>query len=826
MRNRIRSELLINREDESKSLVSTIKSTNDTQVIFLYSTTGIGKSSLSAKVINELDLDINFSVIRAKTLPQNSQVLAEEGAYMSLIFEEAYNTFILKHKKDKKNKYRKKLSFNYYITHCKNEVVKQAIKETIFKQIYSDFSRSTALKLIFFYTFKRIFKIGEFNYIYYLNNNGQECRVVKNGYLKYIFSKTKILFNIDNIQNIDSISLKYMIDWISYSKEQNSTFLLEYTISKSFSMENMMTLTEYFKEAGSSIIIQPIKKMDENHAFYALQKFTNKQYSQQFKEKAFSYFTKQSCGNIRKLFDFGINYSDEENQDSYDPTYENILSLNNDCKYILSIIIAFNGSIDETILMILLERCTEIMSDIPQNLLNKLIYEYKLVERKNNIIEIQHASIIDSWIEHEKDFLLFDGIAYRKVSDLLKEIMNNKMYEQLSSGQVFTLLIHLYIKNEPYRIYELIDVLKEQIMESVSARNAWTILEELLRYTENNLNDYANLYYKILFICYDCELFKEGFNCIQKWEKNTNLNSNFLIFKCLFMLGLDKHSECIQYIKTLDGMPESSPSFQLSLLLINIVNYRSLNQKEECQKISNLIESEKEYSNLPEYGYYLRLKAIFLPRDKGLKTINESIKFFELNNQLLQSSKSRITVAFYYAIIGELDTAYNHITLAENNLPNKYIGQYMILNNKSAIDLLAGRYGNEVWENLDRAELSATMPFDHLSIQNNKLVWCLANSDFNNIELIINKIKRYFKFEEDKHLRSFMYYNMHLAYKALGNNYLTQIYYDKAYEIRSFCTTLNARFENTSTPDGTNFLLSKPWHVCFVSYWRFDPLSN
>ena len=104
----------------------------------------------------------------------------------------------------------------------------------------------------------------------------------------------------------------------------------------------------------------------------------------------------------------------------------------------------------------------------------------------------------------------------------------------------------------------------------------------------------------------------------------------------------------------------------------------------------------------------------------------------------------------------------------------------MLLVNRAAIMLLDNDFSEEVWDLLEQSELSAVVPFDKLAILNNKLIWCIENKAFMKADLIVNQIRRLFSFEPDKHLHSFMNYNLYLFYSELGVISEAEKYYKNA----------------------------------------------
>lgn len=789
----------------------------------LFSPTGIGKSSISLKFIRTVNVETDGLPLRVRTTPKNCTE-GEDGNFLHSVFKELVKVIKMLPKKRKYNH----LEFEYYITHCKDKALKRRLMENFINHFYdTDSVKLTFLRMLGLYFLKRFFKLGEFNYINILRENTLDNRMVIAAYLKYVFSRIRVIITADNLQNIDNDSLKFLLDWMNETKNQSPFFLLEYTLPENQSTENMLHLIERIKETGIKTRYESANHLQSKDAVDALRQFSGEELTADFKEKAREYYLTKTNGNVRKLIDFQITYSHHHCSlnEEFNATLENLCSLPKAEKQIMALLYLLDGQAEISLLNHIM-----VPSFLPNDTLftdsiHYMEYQKGLIKREGNIIVIRHASVLDVWERNcKKEFGLYHLVACQSLAGVLRKQFDDRSTVYYSTGKLLLTLLKLYETSDPSQIYGLVINLDYKTMDAIDARDLLHFMRLLISFTGTNISNNEPLYERILKICYDYEMFTDGLQFLQQMRLVKTENERFQLYRYLFMSELNFSNEVIQDVEEWRNKVTVSSRLWLNLSLLLLINYRKVNKKESCRLIAEEIE-RYDVSNYLEYGYFLRLKALYLPRNEGMSSIQKSIDFFESHNISIQLYKSKISLSFYLAITGDVFKAFNEITQAEACLGAAHISRHLFENDKAAINLLLGFYGDEVWNSLECAELSATKAFDFLAIANNKLVWCLENKAFNRCDLLVNKIQRLFKYVDDKHMHAFISYNLHLYYTARGNNETALMHYQKAEELKDHCHTLKCRLLDTCTDDQTDFLLTKPWHVCFLTYWCYDLLE-
>lgn len=803
----INADNFVDRDIEKDEIIKEIYDDNSSKIHIIYSKTAIGKSALTTKILNNIQ---KFSCIRVSTSPENNSSNSTEWLYIDLIFKKIYEYF-------------KKSDDLNFETYCrKDELINKQINEILLNKFLEREGKSRFLSPLIYYIISRCLKINEFNIDNILSENTEISRRIKIKYIQYILSNQKIVLCIDNIQNIDKSSLKYLIDWVNETKKMCHYFLFEYTISDNHKTKNILLLAEQFSNTGVLVKYSELNRLPSEYAVDVVnQHFENKPDDFDFNIKVLNYF-RNSDGNIRELLDFTICFNNlpkgEPNPDMTDPTFIHLNELNEKSQYILATIIYNNGIIDERIL------CEILKIDIKelQNNLSELKQNF-FVKYDNGYIYISHASIVDNWQKNIIHFKATDDYVCHIVEKFYLTQLYKNHLDFVPTDMPWQILLQIYAKHNPKEIEKLLNQLYMGAVNNISQVQIWKYLKILIDCTQNRINDLQNLYFRILSMCFDLELYEEGFNCLVLMEKNfSNLeNEKLLLHKSMYYAALDKHNENISLYETSIKKLAPYEKAYINLSLIVLCSYRSLNKNDECLKIHHDLLNNKNIKSKKEYAFFLRLTNIYLSDNVALKYAKKSIEIFREIGDLTQSGKSMITYAKLLSGLGKNNQAINVILKAEKLLQNTCIGQHMIFTNYAAFLLMKGIYDDNVWDLLNKAECSAKVPYDKLAIIVNKLVWCFENKKYDRIDLLISNAKNIIPNEPDKHVHILIYYNLYLIFSDMKNKKKAAYYYDLAYEDRNKCDFVKARIDGYINKD-MKYRIKHPWHICYLSFWTYN----
>ena len=800
----IKPEEVVDREDYINKIIELLKNEDKSNVIILASESAVGKTSLVDKLL--IDDAINYDKIRIKTHPINNSGKIKEWEYFETIFYEVCNKY--KSTSD---------SFKSYIYSLKNKPANKYIMDYVLSTIYSDTSSKKKTSFIYL-SILWLFKLGGFNIENIFTDNSMKGNNIKTQYLKYIIKKHKTLFAIDNIQNIDSQSLRILLNIINETECNFPNFIFEYTlIDKSISLE----VAGNFKATSANVQIIYLEKIKKDYIVDIVSKhMLHPNDDWEFSTRLLNQYENNATGNIRQMIDYGVCYNEASLSEMADfktdeSSLNNIRQLPANAKQLLSIIICSNNCIYKNTLDTIAKK---IHLDI-EFAKNSLI-ERALIEENNDSIRISHASLADVWNSYPQYFSDFDKVSFSNLENFYWDQI--KKYESVNKGdydQYWINLINIYTKYKTEKITDLFLFLDVDSKNLVSPKNAWIYIEKMLLILYNNINLYYNLILNIIRYCFESELYKKGFQIIGQLEKIKN-DDIIILYHAMYLSALDEHEKNIKFCNNILKHSNISKYLFYNIKLISLSSYRSLNLIHECNSIHKELLRDKNFRKTAEYPFFLRLCEMYLDRDKSLKYLSQSVTLFTKEENYIQAGKSLISYSYILASQGKLKKARQKIEKAELYLSNKRMGSHMFLVNKAAISLYSGDFSERVWDMLNNSEITAVVPFDKLAIIVNKLVWCIENKNSNRHEMLIKQAKDLLKQEPDRHIHGLIYYNIYYLLKS-RNIDNCNIYLQKAKEMAPYCKPVNARLNGTPTRE-TRFALKYNWHVCFLAFWTYD----
>lgn len=785
---------IIDREDEIDSMEREMLEANKLKINILFAPTAIGKSSITQKFYSVKCQEKTCILVR--TPPINNGV-APSWKYLDYIFKESRDIL-------SKTPYSFDNFMENYLINTQSHVI-DALGEA-----------SNKIDL----GFKMLgHKLNETinGYDSFIEDK-KKAFIYEQAYIHFIFSKLSLILIVDNLQNIDEETLSFLRRLFVLNKLRKHFIIFEYT-QKDQNDNLVLNFASYLADGDIDVKCLPVKKTNETFIIDIVDKsIYQKPKAPEFNKDLINFYLSTNTGNIREVLDFTRSYKESTNV-TISPTLIILETLNDSALFILFTISLFGGTVSKTILNNICrkEAWVNLEKEIPQLLSKDLISESAVN------YSTAHASIIDSL----KSSTRSTAIATLSTTATKKYIENEIKANEGIRLECLRVLLEIYKNTDAAQISRFFNLIEKNIIIGLNISDVWQYLNAFIEVTISNFQNYISMYISILKICFKFELYKQGYEqCLLKIEQKIKIETSpiLMLFKMMYLSALDQHKENIDYFKKHINQVNNNPRLLLNMYLIILASYRSLGQVEKCFDVHKELKKRK-YKKLIEYGYRNRLVDVYMDRKKSIPYLKKSIRYFKKTKNYTQAGKSLISYTHVLGALGKIQQAIHVIDEAAELLQNQIIGNHMILVNKAALLLLSGKYDIEIYNMLDLAEASAIVPFDKLAIIINKLVWCIENERYDMVQLFENTSLELVKKEPDIHIHSLLYYNFYILYSKMGDYENASIYLQKAKDTMDYCIPVKCRINNTPTSE-TRFILSKPWHICYLCYWTYDILYD
>ena len=804
--------IFVDRIDITEDLISKVERRDNSLVVILHSKTGVGKTALTRNVFHILkDKYKNSIFVSVSTNPINESAQNINNGYAIEVFEKLSRLLMNNTFSDKN------LSFSKFASSCKNKIVKKHLLEFINERfIQSGLMKANILCDTIDILFQKIFQIGIFDEENILDEIEKNMAVV-NDYIKFVLKNASIIIHIENIQNIDWTSEKYLQEWIQESKIQKNVFFLEYTEHQ---CENKLSsFIDRLTTTGSDIFPVRLKQLDTDNvieiAYGKLQQYDDE--TEQFISHITSHYETQSNGNIFELENYILTYDKESLNDEMNSVARNLMMLNKNQKFVMSILILHEGKINTETLIEILKKTEEFFIAMQYN---DFIESIDLILNNGNEYYLKHSSIIDVWknlptLLRDTTYLL----AFRECRDYYLDIYKKGMFFSISKSETVCYLLNMYSEFSPCELIDFLDEIDELSIIALSKEQVWTYLNKLFE-SIKNVPTYENHIYHIIRICLQCELFEEAGYIVKLISEYNIDRKKYILYQCL-VLSLREMPNKVYQI-TENNIGKYGDEIDQYLYLFQISALRSMNETKKLNELIGFLREENKFNRTYTKGYFLRLAEVYEKRNDAEGYIKDSIKTFESINEEEQIAKSRISLSYILAIQGKYQAAIEQSDLAEEILSSSIRNRCIFFVNKAALLLLSKEPNDTIWDLLENAELLTQMHFNRCAIFINKLIYCIEVNDFEIGNYCANLLIKELQNAQDLHLIAIASYDLYVFFNKVKNFVQAEKYYNIAYEYRKHCNTLNARFNSSTANDGTTPLIDYPWHVCFLSYWDVD----
>lgn len=529
----------------------------------------------------------------------------------------------------------------------------------------------------------------------------------KRDYIVACLKSNTYIIDIENVQNIDALSLEIIADIIS--KTTGTKWVFEYTLQNK-NQGDFISLLGELQDCNANITKYFIQQLEVNIAIDLL---PEKGLSTREKNRAATLY-KNSHGNLFEIIYFDL----WDTSTSESSLKDVVLSLcNNKSKknhlFILDLILLNDGSFHKQTLhtIVTTSKYTPIQDSLFYRIVGELVKE-KLISEEENYYTI-HDSLFDELEKQSPNPILYSAYGelvnyytnQNSVDYLEKELHLFSLFLQFADDRLLTILpdIKHYVlsSNSPQRMIAILTLFKEKYEKHPVAN--FSAFQEVHIFL-------AEVYIR----AGNQEAAQQTLDCFPNKLESPQLR---YLQAQVYELSMEG-SVCPKIDSILARVtPNSLEELLIKLCKLHVM-MRCFSEKKTIEYAKEICRNET-YMRFPAYAFALASYS-------ELQNSSEvSINCCKAGIKLLERSKYKEFVCYLHLNMGayytysenyEQGQAFFKLALDEN------VDYYMYLNNISALELFRYRTSESVCNNLRDALLLVSNRFEYLIIRNNLLI--------------------------------------------------------------------------------------------------------
>jgi tetratricopeptide (TPR) repeat protein len=762
----------VNRVKERRDLSSIMRQVNeDNCVIVLSGTTGVGKSGLAQYLLeNEMNFKTSVCVHISKSSPDS----IENSHYLNAIYRK-FCEYAKEHKAVILSPIEHALSYPASLLHIAKEWLKNKAGLPEGSKLYEP--------------------------------PFEHNLVQKKDYIVDFLKDSAFIIDIDNIQNIDVVSLEILVDIIKSVK--NTVFIFEYT-------------TEAGKNDNLLSFINEIKAVCMNTRAYTITQLPFTEAKQlapsdvKINDDVLFRIYSGSNGNLMQII-----LANQLICEQHNSIQSTLANLNQDEKYITYLIYWNGGRINKNYLT-MISTCSYtdgalvLLSNRLQMTVDSLIEKKVIREVKYEGYEIVHDSIIEELEHTSLNPQLF--IAYHVVKNYLIELLDIS-----GDSSIVDTLFTLFVKQGDTDLISILPQIQKNIRQSKYPQNA---ISKLMFYQSKlevqgivGIRTSQIIYEQLAATCNDLglaeyaqELLDHVYN--PKDPYHIALQASIYGWQC----------NCDAIDKIIEKHNEKS-RLNLAVRLCKLTAAMMSKPRKESVEIAITLMDEYADSDYLECAFLLRNYAELVDdMNEAINQYERSIRIFTRFDREDLIAECHLSLAMIYAYLADLDEARNQLHLA--NEMSDMINESCLLNNYAVLDILSDHVDDAVQKRLSDALLINGNEYDRLIIMCNLLV-CYTkmgkvDQAGNLCQLIEDSSYKKFQYDEFLHIvfSNLLYYYQSIGVKNKADYYIDQL---KGVLARQHVSTFVSELTNNLLYriPSNQFYAKFPFRVDFLGYWVF-----
>lgn len=729
-----------NRDSERKTITEKVRE-NKSQghIIFLAGTTGVGKSGLAQKLLQDELSDYKSVVLR---IGKSSIGTIENLSYFNALYRGLIEVA------QKRKDYGLKTAEQYGRRNILNwlHIVIEAVKS----YFHIDPDRRLA-------------------------EPAEEYSISrKKEYIVSVLKNGPFIVNIQNIQNIDTQSAELFQSIIE--KVPTVSWVMEYTLPDQGVDSQFYSFINEWQSAGCDCSFYEIKQLDFDLAFC----LAPPEVQNPIQRKQLETRYEKAHGNLLTIMVVPDNLDTED-----DYIKSKLESLDQDEKYVVYILYLNEAPISKSILLSILTKEDEQGRQISfsysksEALLQKLEEDNVIAEQGRNY-SVKHDSLTAVLSQIPANPALF--LAYRVLERHYQEKMGQ---EKWSREDCINHLFSLYVRFHDENLIHLFPKLWDLIL---SAKYPKDIVEKIERYRQQLLDggtDLSMIYPVSRFLTELCiklqypEAAQESLDIIYNVRP-----SQYLVGLQGAICALRSTPENWDRVNSLIANAEEGSRLKISLCLCRLRMMMRSCGSNRPKKYAEELLACSAYRNTPEYGFLLHNYAEFSESPfEALDYYRQALRIFEKYGLVNMQAEVNISMSMSYGYAGQLKNARRAIRKAEKLAPG-YISETVLLNNNAVIDILDGKVSPSVLNKLADAVLMDTNPYEVLIIKSNWLAGLTLCQHMEQAADLACEIERSnyetYQYEDFLHI---VYQNLFFFYSQVEDNEKISIYRKKLVDL-------------------------------------------
>lgn len=651
--------------------------------------------------------------------------------------------------------------------------------------------------------------------------------LIQFSYIKYCLQQGGYLLHLQDLQKIDPRSQKALLQCLHTGGNSNipNYFFLEYQSGPNSQIESFI---EYIKQPvamsnQTAVNIEEfcVSALSEEHIRELAGKILvlNKQND----EDICMYWKEQAAGNLFDFIRFVSKYAPHK---TTAPISKRFSSLSNAQKFILLIAIF---SLPETSQNDINEICKKVSQNFSADIEVLKLNDFLVLDNSNTY----HCTkeLLENW-----------SVLYQKQDSLLKSAQScyerfwwNRLKSPSKSNSIqhyqsIKELLHYYTTFSSFGLESLLNYTIDNVAIYLDRDSIKKTFSELLSKYILQESPSDEVLFSLVTCCYNLEFYKlaQGFLAMIKVDSHKKTAYMVLLLYCS-----NKYFDAINLCQ--DLYTQNIP-IRLKLILkeAELISWRRLYNPQQCLRLFEEINNDPAYRQFPEYGYFLRNAEIIVPIKESIKYLHKSIVSFLRFRDIRNVGITLLSLGMQYARLGQHTKAVLTFSMAEKALNNNNVfAKHYYCVDMAAAYLLKGTRVNYIIQLLDQADAIARTAFDQLVILTDKVAYCILSCDQERFEALVMLIESN-PIPNIIQVKRSLYFNISVMYQKLGQCEKAASYLTRSIACHRKVTSsdprlpLNAlwqaRYDHSDAdlPASLKPFYRCPYHVSFISFWRFD----